>query len=319
LTYYDPDQLHSVLIAFTPVLKSIDVRTAVVCPSSGEELQNLITVIFLSDRTVDEIKAEQKQIPEVKNNYFRIFYDALPYKYSNFDRFFDGEISFPVLSSIQIPIKARKFNPLDLKVTSSQEWVNGLLSYPLKSADLGIEEDRKKLWETVYNQSGLAKRYGFPSIPELIKNYLKTEYTHGTRKDFEIVIPPLAQIQNLQFSENQLTVKVRKPPKLEGLQLNLLLQHDSRPRWRNTREIEETNNLKFSVNGMLPFDVLTVELIHRYSGLTLDRAYETVPLQNVSEPFVKTLDAFCSLEKIKKMLFEPEKYGKSPEKYLRMQ
>ena len=59
---------------------------------------------------------------------------------------------------------------------------------------------------------------------------------------------------------------------------------------------------------------MNVKLIHRDSGLTLDRTSRTVPLENVADPFVKTLDAFCSLDKLKMMLFEPEHYGRNPAK-----
>ena len=57
---------------------------------------------------------------------------------------------------------------------------------------------------------------------------------------------------------------------------------------------------------MLPFDWLQVELIHRDSGLTLDKDHRKVPLTNIAEPFLKTLDSFCSLHDFEKMLFEPE-------------
>ena len=69
----------------------------------------------------------------------------------------------------------------------------------------------------------------------------------------------------------------------------------------------------FEINELLPFDSLIVELIHRDSGLTLDRTYKKVPLKNVAEPFLKTLDAFCSLDEFKKMFFQQEKSGKKPQ------
>jgi len=68
------------------------------------------------------------------------------------------------------------------------------------------------------------------------------------------------------------------------------------------------------IKEMLPLDTLTLELIHRDSGLRIDRTRIKAPLENVVEPFVKTLDAFCSLAKIEKMLLEPQKYGKNPQK-----
>lgn len=315
MTTFAPDDLYSVLKAFSPTLKSIDVRIVAVTLPTEEHWQNLVTVIFLSDKTVEEIKAEQENLTTIQNNHFAIFCDALPFNYLIFNKIADGEIRFPLSSFSTHRIETREFDPLALKVCSIQKWVNGSSCYILRSADIGIEEDRKKLWEIVLNQNTWAKRFGFSDIQEMINHYLKIEYNHGIRKDFEIVIHPVAKILNLQFSENQLIVNVEKPTELNGLQLNLQVKRDFQIVRRNTGEIEGTNNSKeFTINGLLPFDSITVELIHRDSGLTLDRAYETVTLENVAEPFVKTLDGFCSLDKLKEMLFEPENYGKNPEK-----
>jgi len=90
--------------------------------------------------------------------------------------------------------------------------------------------------------------------------------------------------------------------------------------WIDTREIEfektefRNNPEVFDTKKLLPFDFLYAKLIHRDSGLTLDEKHGKVPIKNVAEPFLKTLDAFCSLDKLKKMLFEPENYGKNPDK-----
>lgn len=315
MTTFAPDDLYPVLEAFKPALKSVDVRTVAVSLQSEDYWQNLVTSIFLSDKPVEIIKAEHTTLPTARNNDFAIFYDALPFDYLIFDQISNGEIRFPLSSFRRYRIKTRAFDPLALKLNSTQEWIDGSSCYILKLADIGIEEDQKKFWQIVLNQNAWAKRFGFSNIHEMIRDYLKIEYAHGNRKDFEIVISPLAKIQNLQFSENQLIVNIQKPTELSGLQLNLQLKRDSQIVWRNTGEIEGTNySIEFTINGLVPFDLMTVELIHRDSGLTLDRAYETVPLKNVAEPFVKTLDAFCSLDKLKKMLFEPENYGKNPEK-----
>jgi len=315
LTTFAPDDLYHILKAFSPALKSIDVRTVAVCPPSEEHWQNWATAIFLSDKTIEEIKAKQEKIPKVRNNRIGFFCDTLPFDYLIFDKISNGEIRFPVSSFPQHRIKTREFDPLTLKVQSSQKWINNSYCYILRSTDSGIEEDRKKLWTIVLNQDTWAKRYGFSNSREMITHYLTIDYRNEIRKDFEIVIHQFAKIQNLQLSENQLIVNVQIPKEVSGLQLNLLLKRDSEIVWRDTGEIDGTNNSKeFTINGMLPFDSITVELIHLDSGLTLDRAYETVPLKNVAEPLVKTLDAFCSFDNLNKMLFEPENYGKNPEK-----
>lgn len=288
------------------------------CPSSGEPTQNLITAIFLSDKTVEEIKLEHKKLSKVRNdeNNFEIYCDALPFDFSIIQKISNGEIRFPVSSSIQYPIKARAFNPLTLKVTSTQEWREGSTYYVLKASDQGVSETRKKMWDIVYQQNNFVNRFGFPDVQQLIRHYLKIKnYSYNVTKDFEITIPPFVKIDNVQFLDKQVTINIQNPSQLNNLQLNLKLERDRETVWLQPCEIKGTDNsLEVKINEMLPFDSLTIELIHRDSGLTLDRTYKKAPLENVAEPFVKTLDAFCSLDKLQKMLFEPEKYGKNPAK-----
>ena len=318
MTTFAPDDLNHVLKAFSPALKSIDIRTVAVCSSSEEPWQNLVTSIILSDKTVEEIKAEHEKLPPVRNpnNQFAIFLGAFPFDYSIFDKISNGEIRFPALTFGINRIKTREVDPLALKVNSTQEWINGSLCYILRAVEQGVLEERAKFWTIVNEQDRFSKRFGFSNVQQLIKDYLKmNDYGNGNRKDFEIVIPQLAQIQNLQFLENQFIVDIQKPTELVGLQLNIQLKRDFQTLWRNVCEIEGTNNsIEFNIDGLLPFDLMSVDLIHRDSGLTIDRTDKKVPLENVAEPFVKTLDAFCSLDKLQKMLFEPENYGKNPAK-----
>lgn len=57
---------------------------------------------------------------------------------------------------------------------------------------------------------------------------------------------------------------------------------------------------------------MNVELINRAAPLTVDKCTITAPLENTVEPFLNSLSAFCPFEDFKKMLFEPEHYGKQP-------
>ena len=316
MTTFAPDDLYSVLKAISPALKSIDIRTVAVCPSSEEHWQNLVTSIFLSNKRVEEIKVEQEKIPKVRNNQFAIFCDALPFDYLIFDKISKGEIRFPMLTFGINRIKTRAFDPLTLKVTSTQEWREGSTFYVLKASDQGVLETRKKMWDIVYQQNNFVNRFGFPNVQQLIRHFLKiNNYGYNVTKDFEITIPPFVKIDNVQFLDKQVTINIQNPSQLNNLQLNLKLERDRETVWLQPCEIKGTDNsLEVKINELLPFDSLTIELIHRDSGLTLDRTYKKAPLENVAEPFVKTLDAFCSLNKLQKMLFEPEKYGKSPEK-----
>ena len=57
-----PDELYSVLEALKPALKSMDVRTfAVAAPE--EDWQNLITSVYMTEISVDEVKNQQEKPP----------------------------------------------------------------------------------------------------------------------------------------------------------------------------------------------------------------------------------------------------------------
>ena len=112
-----PDKLLSVLEALKPVLKSIDVRTVAVAPSSEEHWQNLVTSFFVTEKTIDEVRKQQREIPPLRNNTFAIFLGAYPFDYTIFDEINKGEIRIPTRNKVQF----RKFDPLELKVISTQK------------------------------------------------------------------------------------------------------------------------------------------------------------------------------------------------------
>lgn len=317
MTRHAPDELYHILEAFKTALKSIDVRTVAVCPPSEEHWQNLVTSISLSDKTLAEVRAEHEKLPNIRNpnNQFAIFMNAYAFNYLIFDEISNGKIRFPTPYGTN-RVKTRAFDPLNLKVTSTQEWLEGSTFHVLKAVDQGDLEVRKNFWDVVYRQNSFAKTFGFPNVQKLIQHYLKIKnYDHNARKDLEITILPLAKIDNIQFSNKQVNIKLQNPHQLNNLQLNLHLEHDLRSVWLNPRKIDGKDILvRFEITESSPLDTLIVELIHHDSGLTLDRTSKKVPLENVVEPFVKTLDTFCSLNKLKKMLFEPEKYGKKSDK-----
>jgi hypothetical protein len=77
-----PDELCSVLEALKPALKSIDVRTFAAATSSGSDWQNLITSVFMTEKTVDEIKNQQERIPPLRSNNIAMFLKAVPFDYT---------------------------------------------------------------------------------------------------------------------------------------------------------------------------------------------------------------------------------------------
>jgi hypothetical protein len=314
--------LYPVLEAFKPALASIDLRCVAVSPPSEEYWQNLVTSIFLSDRTVDEVKSEQKAIPKLRdtrNNSFEIFCDAVPFDYSVFEKIGKGELKIPVVPIGGNRIRFRKSDLSKLKFTSSQDKIDGSYTRMLRTTDLGSEEERKELWAVVDEQSRLATRHNFKSIPQMIKDCLKIEYSNKHLKDIDIAISPPATIENLRFKDNTLEVILKKTSKLNDLQLNLRLDREGNNIWRESREIpfEKTefrdNPEVIEIQKALPFDYVNVTLIHRDSGLTLDEGFRKVPIINVGEPFLRTLNSFCSIDEFEKMLFKPEYGGKRPQ------
>ena len=84
----DPDELFFIMKELELALNSMDVRTIAISPNPEENWQNLITSIIISDKSVDEIKKQQKQIPLLKqNNKIRLYLRAYP-----FDNQLFGEI-----------------------------------------------------------------------------------------------------------------------------------------------------------------------------------------------------------------------------------
>ena len=67
-----PVELGSVLEALKPALKSMDVRTFAVATPEGD-WQNLITSVFMTENTVDEVKNQQERIPLLRNNEVALF------------------------------------------------------------------------------------------------------------------------------------------------------------------------------------------------------------------------------------------------------
>lgn len=322
-----PDQLLSVLEALKPALKSIDIRTVAVTPSSEEQWQNLITSIYVTEKTVDETRNQQKKIPQLRNNNFVLLLNAYSFDYTVFEEIIRGEVRFPTPFGIN-KVQFRKFDPFKLKVHSTQERINGTLGWILRAADSGQEQEREKLWLVTNGQEREAKLQGYSDIIKLIKNRLRIKYNNRERKDFELVIPPLARIENVRFVNSKFEVEVKKVAGLTDLQLNLALERSDQggflnPIWSNISKVKEkepqspdnfcVETESFELGDLLPYDLMNVELIHRESALTMDKTWLRAPFENIVEPFLKALNAFCPLENFKKMIFEPENYGKDPE------
>jgi hypothetical protein len=300
------------LESFKTVLKSIDVRTVAVKHCQNEEWQNLITVISISEKSINDIAKKQTKIAQVSNNEFTILTLALPFDYSFFELIAQGSMTFKKPEEI-INVAIRAFDPLSLKVSASGIYPGNFLNATAQ----GKEVERRRLWEIVCNQQQEAKRKGFLDIWELLRNALGIVYGQNDQKDFELNIPSFAHIQKAAFKDKKFEVRLNKPANVSGLQLNVTLKntytHPAKVLWNATKEVKG-NNYFFQPSNLVPFDIMNVELIHEESALAFDDMTVGVPLANAAEPILTTLNNFCPLVELKRMLNEPQLCGDKPDK-----
>lgn len=321
------DELGLVLKGFRPVLRSMDVRTVAVRLAPNEGWINLVTSILISEKTVNEVKDQQKSLLEVSENEFKIFLGAWPFEDSIFDQITKGSLLFKSSEELST-VQTRQFDLLKLKVFSSWRNLNGSVQCVLCAMGGGSPpQEREKLWAVSRSQNAVAKVQNYSSIQELISHVLKIEISDGEHKDFEVTIGSLAKIDWVGFVNSSFEAKISKLCGVRDLQLNLNLKRFgsgySKTIWRQIIPIEEseqepTNNCivakSVKIDDLVPFDQMDAELIHKISALTIDSKQATVPLKNLVEPVLKTLGAFCSLADFKKMLLEPQMFGKEPQK-----
>ena len=119
----NPLELFSVMQALSPALKSINVRTIAITPESTDEWQNLITSIFLTEKSVDQVRKQQQNMPTFRNkkNDFAFFQNAYSFDNSSFfEELVKGEVRFPDSFGIN-KVYFRKFDPLSLIVHSTEK------------------------------------------------------------------------------------------------------------------------------------------------------------------------------------------------------
>lgn len=328
MPFSDPCELFSVMQTLSPALKSIDARTIAVAPEPTDKWQNLVTSVFLTEKPFDEIKKQQKSIPTFRNkkNDFAFFLNVYPFDNNIFfEELAKGEVRFPDSFGIN-RVNFRKFDPLSLKVRSKQERdaTSTKWRWILQATDNGKKDERYELWNIANRNELEVVHQGFYNIGELIKNRLGIDYAVNSQKDFEIVIPSLASIGRVRFSKLGFTVEVKKANGVKDLQLNLTRKRDNYIIDVKTARVGEEKQQSrddfltltevFKLENLVPYDFIELNLILRESGLTMDKKFKNVPFENSTEPFLKTLNAFCDLTKFKIMPFEPATYGKEPEK-----
>jgi hypothetical protein len=313
---HTPDDLYSVLNAFGPALKSIDLRTVALKPQ-GQTWQNLITIMTISEKTVEQMTAEQEKLPIIRNGAFAVFFLAVPFEYRVFEQINQGELVFRCQGR-NWEVKTRSMNLLALRVQNNQFFYSGSLqNWGMLVTASGQPQERNTLWSVIGNQYQVSKPHGYRDMTELFRDILKISYSYGDATDFWVFIPPPARILKAAFRGKSFEVEIAKPSNLNGLQMNLALKkpgtHPPEILWKKSIPLGK-NKYVLQPENLVPFYSMEVELIHAASALTLDSTNVTVPLENVVEPLMKTLGSFCSLDEFRKMLLEPENCGKHPER-----
>lgn len=307
-------------------------RTIAVSTSLDREWENLVTSLIVSEKTVDEVKSLQGKLPQIKNNQIALFLNAIPFDYSVFEGFCQGDIGQSRLTIMgnsyafgSRHIMTKQFDPLKLKVTSSRRRIEGLPKRVLRAVNLNGAPEREGLWAIAQSQTGLPKKFCYADMNDLIEETLGiTDLNHTT--DFELLISNLAKVKSINFNPSSFVVEISKIIGLKNLQLNVFQGRSKNGGefytvWRKGYSINEIESLQPSETvsvtvqppDLFPFDLITIELIHGDSSLTIDETWERAPLQNLVEPYFKTLDAFCPIAELREMLLNPEKSPKKPE------
>jgi hypothetical protein len=311
------DELGSILEAFQPALNSIDLRTIAVRPQ-GEAWQNLITTMNISEKTVGQVSVEQEKLPYIRNEEFAVFFLAIPFEYSIFESIKRGNLVFRHLGIMNLEVKTRSLDLPAFKVQNDQfGYFGSLQEWTILVTASSQPQERNKLWSVIDSQKQELRLQSYRDVTELFRDVLKITYMNRDDKDFIIIIPPLAQIVTAKFRGESFEVRIANPSNLSGLQLNLALRksgtHPAEILWKDRIKIKKNEYVVYPKN-MVPFDILEADLIHPILALTLDSKAVIVPLQNPVEPLLKTLDSFCPLADFKKMLLEPQMFGKEPQK-----
>jgi hypothetical protein len=323
------DSLSSVLEAYIRALNSIDVRTVAVRSSPQDEWTNLITSIFVSAKSIEDVQAEHKAIPKIMNERFAIFYKATanskisPLTKTIFEEINQGKITFNT-NNDTVVINCRQSPLLTLKMSTSPILVKGILKSALRLTELDKNQERGKLWAIVTDQYLEAKKRRYPDIVFLIKDALDTDYLGSREIDFDVSVTPSVKIDSVTIEGSLCKVKVGDLSGLKGLQLNFALgrpNYHIEPPWSGEASLDDYKPSGDSVevtvepSNMLPLDMMHVELIHKNVPLCISVLEAQVPLENTTEPFLKALNAFCSIEEFQKMLFAPETYTKPADKF----
>jgi hypothetical protein len=314
-----------VLEAFSPSLRSADLRVVAVKPE--KHWINVITSMFLSCKSREEIESEQKQVrgkllKDTSN--FRILLGCFPFQMlpSVFEGFKSGEILIRRMRT-----KFKEIDPYELGVNPYHpNYLREIEEWKLVGSQAQQKID-DILWNIIERQNGQARLHGYTDIYQLISETLRIgDFHRGRNRGLVIGIPMPARIADVSLDGSSVKIKTKKDCSLKDLQLNLSLERVNPRNGRyepveGGRKIELVKKSKrlptheichvtnsIQLTDLRPNDMIEVKLLHKKAP-TLDmggtRLY--VPLENPVEPFARVLNAFCSMEIFRELLLNPER------------
>ena len=318
-----------VLEAFSSSLRSVDLRVVAVKPE--RRWTNVITSMFLSCKSREEIESEQKQVRDKllkDTNNFRILLDCFPFQMlpSVFEGFKSGEILIR-----RMRIEFKEIDPYGLGVTPYlPNYLREMEEWKLvgSQAEQRIDDI---LWKIIERQNGQARLHGYTDIYQLISETLRMgDFHRGRNRGLVIGIPMPARIADVSLDGSSVKIKTKKDCSLKDLQLNLSLERVNPRNGRyepveGGRRIELVRKSKrlpthkichvtnsIQLTDLRPNDMIEVKLLHKKAP-TLDMGGTRlhVPLENPVEPFARVLNAFCSMEIFRERLLNPEKFKKT--------
>jgi len=318
-----------VLEAFSPSLRSVDLRVVAVKPE--KRWTNVIASMFLSCKSREEIESEQRRVREklLKNTSdFCILLGCFPFGMLPhiFERFKCGEIRIR-----QTQINFKIIDPYGLSVDRHlPSYLKEMEEWKLVGSQAKQKID-DTLWNIIERQNGQARLRGYKDIYQLISETLRIrDFSRGRNRGLVIGIPMPARIADVSLDGSSVKIKTKKDFSLKDLQLNLSLERVN-PRNQRYEPIEGgrrielvkkskrlpkhmigyvTNSIRLP--NLRPNDQIEVELLHKKAPtLDMDENRLFVPLENPVEPFARAFNAFCSMEIFRERLLNPEKFKKT--------
>lgn len=314
--------VNEILQAFSPAFKSIDVR--IVAVKLEDQWRNVITSVFLSFKSQEEIKSEQQQVRETlpETDKFCILLDC--YSFDSISDLFN-QIKKAEIEMHGRVIRFQPFDPSKLTIEAYQSYLKKMNNWKVigSHATATLFDG---VWPVISDQDGPARLVGYANAYEMIKETINIrEFDPSIKRVIVIGIPIPARISDISFDGKSVKVKIKKPFSLNDLQLNLSIERINpnalhfEPFWRKTQSVKKrgyplkrgfccvTNSIKLA--NSKPHDRIEVELIHRkVPTLSMDKGYSSIPLENAVEPFAKAFSAFCSLDVFKERLLNPERF-----------